>query len=147
MATAAEILVQKGSDVVSVLSSWTVRQVAEKMIEANVGCVLVEEAEGDPVKVIGIFTERDLLRRVVAAGRDPAGTTLRDVMTSPVARCELAEEVDEILDRMTDRHIRHLAVIEGDALVGMVSLRDVLRTELRDSDERLHDLGFETRGA
>ncbi len=125
MATAAEILEQKGSDVVSVLSSWTVRQVVEKMIEANVGCVLVEEAEGDPVKVIGIFTERDLLRRVVGAAKDPDTTLIGEVMSSPVQSCALNAEIDDGVDILRTNSLRHLMVAEGNEPVGVISLRDV----------------------
>ena len=121
MVTVAEILEQKGSDVVSVLSSWTVRQVVEKMIEANVGCVLVEEAD----KVIGIFTERDLLRRVVGAAKDPDAAFISEVMTSPVRSCEPDADIDGCFDVLRTNNFRHLVVAEGDEPIGVISLRDV----------------------
>lgn len=121
MATVAEILEQKGSDVVSVLSSWTVRQVAEKMIEANVGCVLVEEDE----KVIGIFTERDLLRRVIGAAKDPDAALIGEVMSSPVRSCAPDAGIDDCFDILTTSGFRHLMVAEGNEPVGVISLRDV----------------------
>ncbi len=145
MVTVAEILEQKGSDVVSVLSSWTVRQVVEKMIEANVGCVFVEEVEEvisvfterDLLrrvvgKVIGIFTERDLLRRVVGAAKDPDATLIGEVMSSPVRSCAPDAEIDGCFDILRTGSFRHLMVTEGTEPVGVISLRDVALVLRRD---------------
>jgi len=121
MATVEQILERKGSDVVSVLSSWSVRRTVQQMIEANVGSVLVE-AEG---RVVGIFTERDLLGRVVGAGRDPEATRIEEVMSSPVRWCAPDAEVSACFDTLRGNSFRHLMVADGGEPVGVISLRDV----------------------
>ena len=136
MSSVEDILMIKGPDVIVADGDTKVVQAARMMSEGNVGSVIIKDDES----AVGIFTERDLLRRVVAAGRDHGETTLKEVMTSPVMSCRLSDSVESILEKMTSEHVRHLAVIEEGALVGMVGLRDVLRAELRDSAEKIHDL-------
>lgn len=136
MSTIEEILMVKGPDVVVAPSETPVAQAAKLMAEAKVGSLIVKD--GDAVK--GIFTERDLLQRVVARGRDPEATGVSEVMSSPVEECRLADDTDMVADRLTSRHIRHLAVIEEGALVGMISLRDVMAAKVRDQQQRIQDL-------
>ena len=124
MPTVESILLEKGSDVIAVLPSDTVRQAVRKMIEANVGCLLVAEDE----KTIGIFTERDLLRRVVGEGRDPETTRISEVMSSPVKSCEPSGDVNDCFDLLTTENFRHLAVLDNTEPVGVISLRDVTLT-------------------
>lgn len=126
MATIEDILMAKGPDVVVAAAGNSAYEAARMMAEANVGSVMIKD--GDVLQ--GIFTERDLLRRVVAKGKDPAATSLGEVMTAPVKTCSLGEDVRDVADRLEAEHIRHLAVVEDDALVGMVSLRDVLRVAM-----------------
>lgn len=120
MTTVYDVLMRKGSDVIAALPETTVRQAARMMAQANVGCLVVEEDE----KVIGIFTERDLLRRVVDAGRDPNTTALRDVMSSPVAMCRPQDDLATCIDIMTASRFRHLCVVDNGEPVGVISLRD-----------------------
>ena len=124
MPTVESILLEKGSDVVAALPGDTVRHAVEKMVEANVGCLLIEEND----KAVGIFTERDLLRRVVGAGRDPDATLISEVMSSPIRSCQPAEDVDECFDQLITEKFRHLAVLDNDEPVGVISLRDVALT-------------------
>jgi CBS domain-containing protein len=126
MPTIEDILMAKGPDVVVAAPQNTAYEAARMMAEANVGSVMIKT--GDDLQ--GIFTERDLLRRVVAKGKDPAATPLAEVMTSPVKTCHLDENVHDVADRLEAEHIRHMAVVAEDALIGMVSLRDVLRISL-----------------
>ena len=121
MTTVYDVLMHKGSDVISVLPETTVRQAAQKMIQANVGCILVEQDE----KVIGIFTERDLLHRVVGAGRDPNTTTLREVMSSPVEMCRPQDDLKACAGIMMASKFRHLCVVDNGEPVGVISLRDL----------------------
>ena len=121
MPTVENILLEKGSDVIAVLPGDTVRQAVEKMVEANVGCLLIEEND----KAVGIFTERDLLRRVVGAGRDPDATLISEVMSSPIRSCQPADDIDECFDRLIAEKFRHLAVLDNGETVGVISLRDV----------------------
>ena len=121
MSTVESILLEKGSDVIGLLDTTTVRVAVDKMIEANVGCLIVEANE----KAIGIFTERDLLRRVVGADKDPASTLISEVMTSPVSSCKPSDDVSECFKTLSTSQFRHLLVLDNEEPVGVISLRDV----------------------
>jgi CBS domain-containing protein len=122
MATLRDILAQKGREVISVHSADTVMRAASLMNERNIGGVVVL----DDGQLAGIFTERDVLRRVVAQGRDPATTPVRAVMSSPVVTCRPDLGIDECAALMTTRRVRHLPIRDRDELVGMVTIRDIL---------------------
>ena len=107
-------------------SSATVREAAIRMSERQVGAVLVTR-EG---ALEGIFTERDLLQRVVAPGRDPDGTRLVEVMTRNPDTIEADDYAIEALSRMSERGYRHLPVLDQGRLVGIVSRRDFLGEEI-----------------
>ena len=128
MATVEQILLEKGSDVIGAAPTMTVLEAARKMIEAKVGSLVVE-VEG---KIMGIFTERDLLVRVVGDGRDPAETRINEVMSAPVLMCSPDDGVDEVADRLAAKHIRHMAVEDKSELVGMISVRDLLAAKLAE---------------
>lgn len=122
MTTVEDILMVKGPDVIALCPSQTVRQASKLMAEANVGSVIIRDAG----EVVGIFTERDLLRRVVAPGKNPDSLMLADVMSAPVQSCGLADDPVLCARRLAEGHIRHLAVMEDGALVGIIGLRDIL---------------------
>jgi CBS domain-containing protein len=136
MATVEDILVIKGPDVILAGPDSTVMDAARLMAEANVGSVLVQDGEN----VVGIFTERDLLRRVVAAGKDPGATALGEVMSKPVRSCSLSEPIRSCAEKLTGEHIRHMVVIEDGALIGLIGLRDVMAAEIRESAEKIKAL-------
>lgn len=121
MITVEDILMVKGPDVIVTAPTTTVLEAAQLMAEDNVGSVIVRDDEG----LLGIFTERDLLRRVVARGKDPAKLVMTDVMSSPVKCCSLSDTIHDCAHIFATSKIRHLAVIEDGALVGMVGLRDL----------------------
>ena len=107
-------------------SSATVREAAICMSERQVGAVLVTRDGA----LEGIFTERDLLHRVVAPGRDPNGTRLVEVMTKDPDTIEADDYAIEALSRMSERGYRHLPVLDNGRLVGIVSRRDFLGEEI-----------------
>jgi CBS domain-containing protein len=116
----------------------SVLEATRAMTARNVGAVVIADPAGRPV---GIFTERDLMTRVVAPGRNPAQVTLGDVMTTRLllARCD--EPVETVEGEMQRLHVRHLPVIDASGrLLGVVSLRDLLREDLRAREEELHAL-------
>ncbi len=121
MTTVENILLDKGSDVIGIGADATVRQAVGKMAESNVGCLIIEQDAG----VGGIFTERDLLRRVVDAGKDPDTTRISEVMTSPVHSCKASDAIDDCFKTLHSHEYRHLLVLDKDEPVGVVSLRDV----------------------
>ena len=96
------------------------------MAEHGIGSVLVTEA-GQPV---GIVTERDYARKVILKGRSSADTQLADVMSSPVLSVSSSDSIEHCMQLMTEHKIRHLPVLDGASLVGMVSIGDLLKALL-----------------
>ena len=125
MSTVAKILETKGRDVVSIDGGATVLDAAHRMNDKRIGAVVVTNQD----QVVGIFTERDVLYRVVAKQLDPAKTAVRDVMTSPVACCDPRMTREECRSVMRQRRVRHLPVVENGQLVGIVSIGDILLEE------------------
>jgi len=130
-----DILRNKGDDVFVVGPLETVIDAVNVMNDHHVGAVLVVEG-ADPV---GIFSERDVLVRVVAAHRDPRQTLIRDVMTTRLYTASTDDSLLDVMHLMTERRCRHVPVMEGDALVGLVSIGDLtkaiqhnLRHEVRE---------------
>ena len=121
MNTVEDVLMTKGSNMIVSPPEATVLEAVRLMSEANVGSVVIRQDN----RVAGLFTERDLLRRVVAAAKDPAVTCLCDVMSAPVQTCRLGDDLKDCARRMSEMRIRHLVVVEQDALVGLISLRDI----------------------
>lgn len=105
------------------------------MLDQNVGAVGVVDGEG---RIAGIFTERDVLRKLALSGRDPASTPVRDVMTTPVELATFATTPVEALAIMVERHYRHLPVVGGDGkMLGMLSIRNVLEAKIDDLTRQL----------
>ncbi len=130
-----DVLRGKGEDVYSVGPLSTVIDAVNVMNDHHVGSVLVVEA-GYPV---GIFSERDVLVRVVAATRDPRQTLVRDVMTTRLHTATPDDSLLDVMRLMTERRCRHVPVMEGESLVGLISIGDLtkaiqhnLRQEVRD---------------
>lgn len=117
------LLAEKGRQVYTIAPTATVRDAVREMNEKGVGALLVL-VEDCPV---GIFTERDVLRRVVDEGRNAKATTVADVMTSDVLVVEPSTPVEQVMATMTQRRIRHLPVVEEGKVVGLVSIGDVTR--------------------
>jgi CBS domain-containing protein len=124
MCTASEILARKGFSVFVVPACATVREAVDRMNQLKVGAIGVAD-DGDG-RLSGMFTERDVLRRVVGENRDPESTLVRSVMTDEIVCCGPETDVDEISAIMKDRRIRHLPVCDHDGdLLGMISMGDV----------------------
>ncbi|HED66978.1 MAG TPA: CBS domain-containing protein [Planctomycetes bacterium] len=104
----------------------TALDAARSMTEEHVGAVLIQD-EG---RRCGMFTERDLMRRVVTPGLDPALTKLRDVMSTEIWAVTTDRRVNEVAREMQSRHVRHVPVTEDGKLIAVLSLRDLLRAHL-----------------
>ncbi len=136
MPTVNDILTAKGDEVVSVVAAESVLNAARLMNERGIGGVLVME-EGE---LVGIFTERDILRRVVAERRDPATTTLREVMTAPVIRCRPDAKVVECRALMSQKRIRHMPVMCEDEVCGIITTGDILAHQVREQQDTIEHL-------
>ena len=111
----------------------SVLEVAKLMAERNVGAAPV--LDGD--RLVGIFSERDLLKRVIASGYDPASLRVADVMTTQVVIAQADESVDTLSQRMKQASCRHIPVVKEGQLVGVVSLRDVLLADIKVKEKAL----------
>ncbi len=136
MSTVAEILKEKSGDVLKIDADATVLDAVRKMVDANIGALLVT-ADGE---IAGIFTERDYLRRMAVEGRQAEDTLVRDVMTSPLVYVTPDTSVDESMALMTDRRIRHLPVADGGAVVGMVSIGDLVKFQSKQQSFQIQYL-------
>lgn len=128
MATVRDILARKGSEVVTARPEQTVLEAAQLMNNRGIGAVVVTEQE----EIRGIFTERDVLRRIVAEAREPASTRLEDVMTTSLVTTTTEMTVDECAELMTRRRIRHLPVVRNGRLAGVVTIGDLLAYQLSE---------------
>jgi len=124
------ILKDKGTDVLNVSAQATVKEAVEAMCARRVGSVLI----CDGLQCAGIFTERDLMNRVILGGLDPATTSVVSVMTADVACIEPGTPASEAMAIMTERRCRHLPVIDGGELAGVISIGDLVRWESRNQE-------------
>jgi CBS domain-containing protein len=131
MMTLADFI--RGQQLAVVGPGSSVFEAARLMTERGIGAVPV--VDGD--RLAGIFTERDLMTRVVAAGLDPAQTSIRDVMSTDLVVADVGEGCEETLARLQKARVRHLLVLKEGRLAGIVSLRDLIDRELADKDETL----------
>ncbi|UCH30628.1 MAG: CBS domain-containing protein [Myxococcales bacterium] len=131
-----DVLRRKGDDVYSVGPLATVIDAVNVMNDHHVGSVLVMEG-GYPV---GIFSERDVLVRVVAAHRDPRQTLVRDVMTTRLYTASPDDTLFEVMRLMTDRRCRHVPVMEGDELIGLVSIGDLTKATQHNLRQEVREL-------
>ncbi len=120
----------------SVPKSSTVLDAVKFMAEKNIGAVPVVDGN----KLVGIFSERDLVKRVITRGLDPATTPLADVMTTQIVVANESESYELCLQKMQQAHCRHLPVVRGDMLVGVVSLRDLLMIDLDEKERNIEYL-------
>jgi CBS domain-containing protein len=129
MPSVSDILKTKGTYVASIGRERSVLEAAQQMNARRIGSLVIIEGEG----VVGIFTERDILTRLVAAQRDPVRTTVADLMTTPVISCKLDTPISECKQVMSTRRIRHLPVVEDGKLLGIVTSGDISARELLDT--------------
>jgi len=114
----------------------TVADAVRLMAAHNVGIVTV--LEGD--KLVGVFSERDVVRRVVDRGLDPAKTLVRDVMTTGLVVADADEDYQSAIRKMDQANIRHLLVVSEGRVLSMISVRDLMRVDMEDKGEEIRYL-------
>ena len=123
-------------NLITASSDALVLDVAVTMSEGRVGAIPIMEDE----RLVGIFSERDLMTRVVVSGRDPRATRISDVMTHDVVTASLDDTVDVCIEKMKAAGCRHLPVVHEGRVISMLSMRDLLRDEIEEQTEEIRNL-------
>jgi CBS domain-containing protein len=130
------ILRNKGSQVHSIAPDATVYEALEKLAEKDIGALVVlQDAE-----LVGIFSERDYVRKVILKGRSSREMFVHEIMSSPVVTVSSQTTIDECMYRMTEQRCRHLPVVEDGRVVGVVSIGDVVNWIITTMDLTIHQL-------
>lgn len=125
----AQILTVKGAVVHAIAGDATLSDAARELTEKKVGCVIVLDGDGD---ILGVLSERDIVREVARRGADCLDSTVSSAMSSTVITADPGESVDDCLGRMTDRRIRHLPVLRDGKLIGLVSIGDLVKRKIEE---------------
>ena len=133
MRNVSQIMERKGSQVVSVARQAPVLEAIRVMAEHHIGAVLV--MDGD--QLLGILSERDYARKVILQGRSSHDTAVAVIMSSPVVCVGPHDSVAECMAIMTEKHIRHLPVIDGERVVGVVSIGDLVKEMIEEQKQEI----------
>lgn len=136
MSTIRDVLERKGDNVLTVKSDVSVLEAIGSMSDANIGAIVIQDGDIPD----GIFTERDYLRKIALEGRASQETPVRDVMSSPLITVPPAESIRQAMETMTERRCRHLVVTEGETMVGIVSLGDLVKHMLQVKEAEVEQL-------
>lgn len=136
MTIVAQILQTKGYTVWSIAPEATVYQALERMAEKDVGALLVL----DQGKLVGILSERDYARKVVLKGKFSKDTLVREIMTETVFCVRPEQTIEECMTLMTNRRVRHLPVVVGDQVIGVISIGDVVKALISDQAFLIQEL-------
>lgn len=123
------ILKKKGDTVVTVEPDTLVSAAAQILNENHIGAALVRDSSG---KIVGVLSERDIVRGVAVNRETCLSMAVRDLMTHPVISCSPNDSIDRIMELMTERRIRHLPVMQGDTLLGIISIGDVVKQRISE---------------
>ncbi len=132
----AEILKAKGDAVYSIAPDITVQQACAELEARRVGALIVCDED----RVVGVLSERDLVRAVASDGSDSLGRPVSDYMTRDVIFAEPGETVTILMGRMTDRRIRHLPVLKAGRLNGVISIGDVVKCQIAEATHEAESL-------
>jgi len=128
MQTVRDILKAKGTDVWRVEPDATVFDALQRMAEKEVGALVVMQG----AQVVGLISERDYARKIILHGRASPTTLVKEIMTTPVVYIHLDQPIEECMSLMTEKRIRHLPVLEGGKLVGIISIGDIVKSIIAD---------------
>ena len=127
----SDVLRKKGTDVVRVVSSDSVTSAVKKLSERRIGAVIVEDHW---MKLVGIFSERDLLNAIARRGPHALDCQVHELMTTPVTTCRSSDRIEAALAMMTMKRIRHLPVVNDGELKGIISIGDLVKYRLDEKE-------------
>lgn len=136
MYTVSQLLQTKKGDVWTIAPESTVYEALVLMAQKNIGALVV--VSGD--KVVGIFSERDYARKVVLMGKSSKSVTISELMTKGVLYVSPSDTIENCMAIMSDKHFRHLPVLEEGRLVGLISIGDVVKAIIRDREFVIREL-------
>ena len=136
MRTVRHLLESKAPEVFAISPDQPVLDAIKLMADKRIGALLVMQGG----RLIGIVSERDYARKIVLQGRSSATTPVRDIMTNDVISVGLNDTADHCMQLVTDRRIRHLPVVEGDAVLGVVSIGDLVKAVIEDQQVEIAQL-------
>ena len=136
MTMLSQLLQSKGREVYSIAPGASVLDAVRQMAERHIGALLVMEAG----RLTGIVSERDYARKVVLNGRSSTTTAVREIMSAPVVTIAPDQTVDDAMRVMTNRRIRHLPVVRGDNVLGVVSIGDLVKSVIEEQRHTIEDL-------
>jgi CBS domain-containing protein len=137
MRTVRHLLESKAPEVHAIGPDAPVIDAIRLMSEKGIGALLVL---GNGGRLVGILSERDYARKVVLAGRSSKDTPVRDIMTTEVVTVGLGEDASTCMRMVTERRIRHLPVVDGDAVLGVVSIGDLVKAVIEEQQQELQHL-------
>jgi CBS domain-containing protein len=130
------ILKNKGAEVYSVTPDATVYEALEKLAEKDIGALVVLQG----TELVGVFSERDYVRKVILKGRSSREMKVHEIMSSPVVTVSRQTTIDDCMYRMTEQRCRHLPVLEDGKVVGVVSIGDLVNWIITTQDMTIHQL-------
>ena len=143
MATVTNILANKAKETFTISPESSVYQALEMMVEKNVSALIIMDGE----HIAGIFTERDYARKVILKGKASKETPVSDIMTKDLITVTAGTSIDDCMQLMTSKYIRHLPVVEEKKLIGIISIGDVVRQIIEDQKFLIENMGNYIGGA
>ena len=143
MSTIHDVLGRKGGTVLTVDSSMSVFDAIKTMSEANIGALVIQDNE----QPVGIFTERDYMKKIALKGRSSSTTAVADVMSSPLITVDIGESVQIAMETMTQCNCRHLVVMDKESMAGIISLGDTVKHMLLDKEAEIEQLSSYIAGS
>ena len=136
MASVRQVLQSKGHDIWSIGPELSVYDAIAMMAQQEVGALVVLDGE----TLVGVVSERDYARKVVLQGRSSRDTKIKDIMTTRVAFARPDQSVEECMAMMTDKRIRHLPIMDGDKLLGVISIGDLVKSIIEEQQHVIEQL-------
>jgi CBS domain-containing protein len=136
MATVSKLLEKKGKEIISVSPDAVVRDAIAKMAEKSAGTALVMDGN----QLVGIFSERDFIRKIYLKDKCGAGVPVRDIMSADLTTVTVDTSLESCMNLMTDKRIRHLPVLDGAQVVGIVSIGDIVKYMITEKEFLIKNL-------